>query len=114
MKFSRINTREIRPAYQAVSLTGPARLPYVKQALNKIINKSLACIAIVFIRITGNMHGCILTQISDNADEILPKIDFPLCFCFKKSRSHLEYYTHRTYTKYLTVLNAVFVSNIHN
>jgi hypothetical protein len=32
MKFSHINTREIHPAYQAVSLSGPARLPY-KQAL---------------------------------------------------------------------------------
>ena len=32
MKFSRVNTREIHPAYQAFSLSGPARLPY-KQAL---------------------------------------------------------------------------------
>jgi hypothetical protein len=32
MKFSHINTREIHPAYLAVSLSGPARLPY-KQAL---------------------------------------------------------------------------------
>jgi hypothetical protein len=31
MKFSHINTREIHPAYRAVSLSGPARLPY-KQA----------------------------------------------------------------------------------
>ena len=33
MKFSHINTREIHPAYRAVSLSGPARLPY-KQALS--------------------------------------------------------------------------------
>ena len=33
MKFSHINTREIHPAYRAVSLSGPGRLPY-KQALN--------------------------------------------------------------------------------
>ena len=32
MNFSHINTREIHPAYRAVSLSGPARLPY-KQAL---------------------------------------------------------------------------------
>ena len=32
MEFSHINTREIHPAYRAVSLSGPARLPY-KQAL---------------------------------------------------------------------------------
>ena len=34
MKFSHINTREIHPAYRAVSLSGPARLPY-KQALSR-------------------------------------------------------------------------------
>jgi hypothetical protein len=34
MKFSHKNTREIHPAYRAVSLTGPARLPY-KQALRE-------------------------------------------------------------------------------
>jgi hypothetical protein len=34
MKFSPINTREIHPAYWAVSLSGPAWLPY-KQALAK-------------------------------------------------------------------------------
>ena len=33
MKFSHINTREIHPAYRAVSVSGPARLPY-KQALS--------------------------------------------------------------------------------
>ena len=33
MEFSHINTREIHPAYRAVSLSGPARLPY-KQALS--------------------------------------------------------------------------------
>jgi hypothetical protein len=32
MKFSHINSREIHPAYQAVSLSGPARFPY-KQTL---------------------------------------------------------------------------------
>jgi hypothetical protein len=32
MKFSHINASEIHPAYWAVSLSGPARLPY-KQAL---------------------------------------------------------------------------------
>jgi hypothetical protein len=32
-KFSHINTREIHPAYRAVSLSGPARLPY-KQILS--------------------------------------------------------------------------------
>ena len=35
MKFSHINTREIHPAYWAVSLSGPARLPY-KQALSQM------------------------------------------------------------------------------
>jgi hypothetical protein len=34
MKFSHINTREIHPAYLAVSLSGPARLPY-KQPLER-------------------------------------------------------------------------------
>ena len=29
MKFSHINTREIHPAYWAVLLSGPARLPYI-------------------------------------------------------------------------------------
>ena len=33
MKFSDINTQEIHPTYQAVSLSRPARLPY-KQALS--------------------------------------------------------------------------------
>jgi hypothetical protein len=37
MKFSHINTREIHPAYRAVSLSGPARLPY-KQALKPDLN----------------------------------------------------------------------------
>ena len=32
VKFSHIDTREIHPAYRAVSLSGPAQLPY-KQAL---------------------------------------------------------------------------------
>jgi hypothetical protein len=35
MKFYHINTREIHPAYRAVSLSGPAQLPY-KQALTYI------------------------------------------------------------------------------
>jgi hypothetical protein len=40
MKFSHINTTEIHPAYRAVSLSGPARLPY-KQALNQQQHQSL-------------------------------------------------------------------------
>jgi hypothetical protein len=35
MKFSHINTREIHPAYQADSLSGPAQLTY-KQPLNQV------------------------------------------------------------------------------
>jgi hypothetical protein len=35
MKFSHINTREIRPAYRAISLSMPARLPY-KQVLKTV------------------------------------------------------------------------------
>ena len=35
MKFAHINRRQIHPAYRAVSLSGPARLPY-KQALSQI------------------------------------------------------------------------------
>ena len=35
MKYSHINTREIHPAYRAVSLSGPVRLPY-KQNLSLV------------------------------------------------------------------------------
>ena len=36
-----VNTREIHPAYQAVSLSGPARLPYKHKSSNRLIYQSI-------------------------------------------------------------------------
>jgi hypothetical protein len=43
MKFSDIKTREIHPAYRAVSLRGPARLPYKQALRQEIIFLGFAC-----------------------------------------------------------------------
>jgi hypothetical protein len=49
MKCSHINTREIHPAYRAVSLSGPARLPY-KQALNSFFKKAFHILGVMAAR----------------------------------------------------------------
>jgi hypothetical protein len=55
MKFSHINTREIHPAYRAVSLSGPARLPY-KQALRS--KSAFTTDKYTSIKQTMNVYWC--------------------------------------------------------
>jgi hypothetical protein len=48
-----VNTRESHPAYQAVSLSGPARLPYTHKGSNRLIYQSIRS----FIGSTGVIFG---------------------------------------------------------
>ena len=52
-----VNTREIHPAYQAVSLSGPTRLPYKHKGSNRLIYQSIRVSLVARVSFLVIKHG---------------------------------------------------------